>query len=217
MVPSMDTPGVVSLSDRRRFKIVRGGGAGGGPGDFLGHGPEETNPSRLGVLLFLTSATIIFASIISAYLVRMDLGDWSSAPKPWILWLNTGLLVIASMVWQSAVGAAGRNNGPLALRQVQVAGGFILLFVIGQLAAWQNMWSMGFGVNSTPATSFFFLISAVHGLHVLGGLIVWVATLLRMRAAHEIGQLKSRIELSALYWHFLLVVWVVMFALMLLT
>lgn len=219
MVRHSDQP-AVNLADRRRFTIYRGGGSGVRPPAYKpggGDGDQAAANSRVGVWLLLTSATIIFASLISAYLVRMDLADWRSVPLPGILWLNTGLLIIASIFWQSAVKAVRAGDRMTVLQRVQVAGVIAVLFVAGQLMAWQQMRLMGFPLGTGPASSFFYLITLIHGLHIIGGLVAWVLTLMRIRSTPSINMVATRIQLSALYWHFLLIVWLVMYGLMLAT
>lgn len=84
-----------------------------------------------------------------------------------------------------------------------------MLFIAGQLRAWGQLQSLGLGVSSNPSSSFFYLITALHGLHLLGGLVAWAVVSRRPT--------PLRIELCALYWHFLLAVWGVLYGLLLLT
>jgi len=89
-------------------------------------------------------------------------------------------------------------------------------FVLGQLVLWQQLTARGFAVDANPANSFFYLITALHGLHLIGGIVVWGDTVLRFGPrALLTARLQLRIALCSLYWHFLFVVWLAMFALLL--
>jgi cytochrome c oxidase subunit 3 len=98
-----------------------------------------------------------------------------------------------------------------------VGGGLTLLFLAGQLAAWQQMSSSGYLMRSNPAVAFFYMLTAVHGLHLLGGLLVWGRTLVRMWAGAELVDIHLSVKLCSIYWHYLLLVWLVLFALLLYT
>lgn len=87
-------------------------------------------------------------------------------------------------------------------------------FVGGQLAAWDQLIGSGRYLTSGPATAFFYVLTTVHGLHVLGGLVVWARTMGRMSGGAEAIDVRLSVELCATYWHFLLVVWLVLFALL---
>jgi cytochrome c oxidase subunit III len=84
--------------------------------------------------------------------------------------------------------------------------------------AWRQLNQTGYFVTGNPATAFFYLLTAVHGLHLLGGLVVWGRTVARMtRAGVELIDIRLSVELCTLYWHYLLLVWLVLFAVLLST
>ena len=87
----------------------------------------------------------------------------------------------------------------------------------GQLLAWQQLADAGYFVQSNPANAFFYLITGIHALHLLGGLVVWSLTLIKLLGGAEVARVRLSVELCAVYWHFLLVVWVILFGLMLST
>jgi cytochrome c oxidase subunit 3 len=92
------------------------------------------------------------------------------------------------------------------------------LFIAGQLVAWQQLRDAGYGLTSGPAGAFFYVLTGVHGLHLLGGLGVWLKTVVRMRMrAVELIEMRLSIELCTVYWHYLLLVWLVLFVLLLST
>ena len=172
--------------------------------------------TALGV--FLAVVTSLFALFISAYAMRMHLGDWQPLPEPMLLWWNTALLVVTSLVMQRTVAAARREDAGGGLRTGLIAGGALTLaFLIGQVIAWRQLSDAGYFLTSNPANGFFYLLTAVHGLHVLGGLVAWGRTASRVWHGADVAGVRLSVELCAIYWHFLLAVWLVVFALLLST
>ena len=114
---------------------------------------------------------------------------------------------------------AVRLNSRAAVSGYLFAGGaFALLFISGQLVAWQQLRDAGYALTSGPAGAFFYVLTGVHGLHLLGGLVVWLKTVVRMRTrAVELIEMRLSIELCTVYWHYLLLVWLVLFVLLLST
>ena len=92
-----------------------------------------------------------------------------------------------------------------------------MAFLVGQLWAWRQLNATGYFLGS-PAAAFFYLLTAVHGLHLLGGLFVWGKTMARMvPASLEVLDVRPSVELCTVYWHYLLIVWLVLFAVLLST
>lgn len=187
--------------------------------------------SAVGLGVFLVVVTSLFALFASAYLIRMTLPDWRPMPEPGILWINTVILVLASMSLQWAW-SAGNRVPTLAdsddihrardIRRGLVGGGvFALLFLLGQLEAWREMAASGYLVSGNPANTFFYLLTALHGLHLLGG--IWVLSRAAVKSygidlAHVVAEdLVLKIKLCAVYWHYLLLLWLGLFGLMLST
>jgi cytochrome c oxidase subunit 3 len=88
---------------------------------------------------------------------------------------------------------------------------------VGQLLVWRQLGSLGYFVDTNPSNSFFYLITALHGLHLLGGLVAWFRASLRLWRGAEVAKIRMSVDLCAVYWHFLLLVWLVMFGLLLVT
>ena len=149
--------------------------------------------------------------------MRMKMGDWRPLHDPDLLWLNTGVLILSSIALQWARVAANREQID-SVRNGLLAGGFFAFaFMGGQLLAWRQLVDAGYYVHSNPANAFFYLITGLHALHVLGGLVAWSMTTIKLLRGTEVARLRLSIELCAVYWHFLLVVWVILFGLMLST
>jgi cytochrome c oxidase subunit 3 len=190
------------------------------------HRGMNSVPAKMGLLVFLAVITSLFGLFISAYYMRMGHGhgadgavhDWQPLIEPGVLWLNTALLILASVAMQWTRASIAR--GDLArTRTGLIAGGVLTLaFLVGQLVAWRAIRVEGLFTPQSPAVAFFYLLTAVHGLHLLGGLYVWARTLLRMRRKDiEAIDVHTSVELCTVYWHYLLFVWLVLFALLLST
>lgn len=183
-------------------------------GDFPEAGTFSQPAAKVGLLTFLCVATSIFSLFVVSYNFRMELNDWLSVPKPGLLWFNTALLIFSSVAFQWAR-VAGRQNDLERVRLGLIAGGISsLAFLAGQLLAWRQFSAAGYYLAANPANDFFYLITALHGVHVLGGLWVWGRTVARMFAGEDV---RLSIELCTVYWHYLLVVWIVLFGLLLST
>ncbi|GGX79848.1 cytochrome-c oxidase [Litchfieldella qijiaojingensis] len=180
--------------------------------------PPSVTAPRVGLVVFLAVVTSVFALSISAYIMRMEMGtDWRSVPEPGLLWLNTGVLVLASVALQTAWHAAKHGKRPL-LRRTLVAGGILTVaFVIGQLVVWRQLSAAGYYMTANPANAFFYLLTALHALHLLGGLVAWGRALNKLYGGAELARVRAGVELCAVYWHFLLLVWAVLFGLVLTT
>lgn len=180
---------------------------------------------RVGLWIFLAVITSLFGLFISAYYMRLSghhgsgpAQDWAVLSEPPVLWLNTALLILASVAMQAARKAVGTGNADRGRNSLMVGGLLTLAFLGGQFYAWTQVRESEFFSPANPAVAFFYLLTAVHGLHLLGGLYVWGRTLARMRREDvEIIDVRLSVELCSVYWHFLLLVWLGLFAVMLST
>lgn len=189
---------------------------------------------KVGLWVFLGAVTSIFAVFIGAYYMRMDtthggiaaghMHAWVPVEEPSLLWLNTVALVLASIAIQLAHSVGSSGTGRVRMRRYfNAAGVLTMVFLIGQVLAWRELYATGnFGVQS-PAFAFFVLLTAVHGLHLIGGLVVWSRAAARIRKGleraelHEVAALRQSVQLCATYWHYLLMIWLVLFAILLTT
>lgn len=184
---------------------------GGNPsgGGQTRNGQAGGAPASIGLWVFMGVVTVLFALFLTAYAMRMDSPDWQRIGLPWQVWLSTGLLAAGSVAMQGAVRLARAGRMAEARRALRLGGLGAAAFVASQLWAWHALYAVNVGPVNNPAGSFFYLLTAMHGLHVIGGLAGWLFAA-AFRGSGE-GALL-RMTLCARYWHFLLAVWVVLLA-----
>ena len=171
--------------------------------------------AKLGVRTIIAVSTVIFSLMIVGYADRMFVYDWASMPDPWLLWVNTGVLIISSFFFYKVKVAADQKQLEKVKNGLLLIGFLAFAFLVGQLLVWQHLIKLGYYVSSNPANSYFYLFTAVHGLHLMGGLFFWGRTTTKfLKGNYDISKLQQAIELCATYWHFLLLVWLVLFGMM---
>jgi cytochrome c oxidase subunit III len=192
-----------------------------------GAGFDGVAPKRIGLWIFLAVITSLFGLFLSAYYMRMGThgghamhgaGDWAAVRDPGILWINTAALIIGSIAMQSARAAIARGQLEQTRLRLFAAGLLTAAFLIGQMVAWRQLRLSEVFTPQNPAVAFFYVLTAVHGLHLLGGLFVWTRTLARsLQKDIEPIDLRLSVELTTVYWHYLLLVWLGLFAVLLST
>jgi cytochrome c oxidase subunit 3 len=184
-------------------------------------GVDRAHTAKVGLRLFLVVVSSLFLLFLVAFIIRAQVADWLPLTEPLAplahtgaLWLNTAALVGASIALQWARVAARRGNAQATLAGFALGGVLAIVFLLGQLWVWQLFAAWGYFVSSNPANSFFYLLTGLHGLHLLGGLVAWGRTLGKFLRHAPLARLASSVELCAIYWHYLLGLWLLLFALL---
>jgi cytochrome c oxidase subunit III len=181
------------------------------------------SPARTGVWIGIAAIAMSFAAYTSAFVVRRGgAPDWQHLSLPPILYLNTLVLLASSMTlergrrlltadaqWRTA--ATSRAPGWLRLTL-----GLGLLFLLGQLIAWRQLAAQGLYLSSGPSSGFFYLLTALHGLHLLGGIIALIYAMHRVRLPAPVLP-SGVVDATALYWHFMDGLWLYLLLLLILT
>lgn len=192
-----------------------GGGSGGGD-DRPGGGPGPSgggssgilgNPDLFGLWAFLGTVSMLFIGFTSAFILRRASADWQPLAAPSILWFNTAALLGSSGTLEVARRRLRGWDLAGSERFVLLTGLLGLLFVGGQYFGWQQLAAQGVFLASNPHSSFFYVLTGVHALHLFGGLCWFLVVMLRMRRlAYLPGE--DGLRLFATYWHFLGGLWV---------
>ena len=180
-------------------------------------GTINLSKGKLGLRFIMFVSTIFFCLFIVTYSDRMVYPDWQRMPEPWLLWFNTAVLFFSSMVFVSTQIASKNNQFQIVKNRLLLIGFLAFAFLVGQLLVWQQLIANGFYVSTNPSNAYFYVFTALHGLHLLGGLVYWYLTIKKVWISSDIvvAKVKHTVDLCAIYWHFLLAVWVVLFGLML--
>ena len=181
-----------------------GGGSGdsGGPGDARG-------ASFIGLYVLLAASVMVFVAFSGAFVFRRGLsGDWASMPKPPILFLNTAILLASSLALEVARRAlkAGLRSKFNAWWSVGAVLGVVFLF--GQALAWQRLKDLGIYMATSPSSSFFYILTASHAFHLVGGVAALIYVAVRSLSASLGPARRTVIDISAIFWHFLDGLWV---------
>jgi len=168
---------------------------------------------HLGMGIFLGTVTMLFGAFSSAYIVRGATSqDWQAVQLPSFLWWNTLAIVISSVTLDLARRAGKSDNWRRSGFWLGATLVLAMLFFGGQIAAWQWLWSMGIGVPTTPHASFFFILTGLHGIHLIAGLVVLSVAGLRVLGVSDDPASAHRaflpLSLGAMLWHFLAALWV---------
>jgi len=177
----------------------------------------DTSTKSVALMTFIAVATSVFALFISAYTIRMEEPDWRPVAEPTLLWANTAMLILASIVYHWTRNAAVKGVDGRIKPGLTIAGALTVLFLVGQLVAWRQLMAAGYYAETNVANAFFYLLTAVHALHMLGGLWVWFSSTIKVWTGADSDSVRLSIELCTVYWHFLLLVWIVLFGMLLST
>lgn len=221
------TDGREALAEKQRRRNAPGGGrpngsdgwrrGGGGDGEAGSSSPQHY---RLGMWVALASVTMMFTALTSAYIVRAGMSnDWRPITLPALVYLSTALILASSFAIEQAKRSlksmqTGRYRAMLFLTLVLGLG-----FVGSQLLAWRQLVARGIYVATNPHSSFFYVLTGLHGLHILGGIIglnylLWRASRAASASRVEAGRQRAATDAVALYWHFMDGLWVYLFLLL---
>ena len=168
--------------------------------------------NRLGLLVGLGGITMLFAAFTSAYIVRSGGGDWTALELPPVVWLSTALIVSSSLTLEMARRAFRRGRLPSFRSWSAATAALGTGFLASQFAAWMSLNEAGVYLQSHPKSSFFFVLTGVHAVHLFAG----VAALLALFALAVAGRLvparSDAPALTAIYWHFVGGLWIYLLA-----
>jgi len=188
------------------------------PEDAHSRLPAFLTTPRVGLIVVLAAITSLFALTISAYNGRMMLAeDWVPLEAPTILWFNTAALVFCSLAMHWSWRSAERAEPARVRLGLTAAGVGTLVFITGQAVAWWQLRIGGHGLTENPANAFFYLVTALHVVHLIGGLVAWSRAMYRIYFGSKRGTVAAGVGLCTIYWHYLLAVWLVLFGLILST
>ncbi len=202
-----------TVTEELELTGVGGGGRdlGGSDDDGSGAGGAPGVSSRVyftGVTIGLGAILMFFMALTSAYIVRKGLAvDWKPITLPRVLWFNTLVLLASSVTIEKARRQLRQAGLDSFRRWWALTTALGLLFLGGQLLAWRQLAAAGVYMASNPSSSFFYLLTAAHGLHLLGGIVGLLYIALRSWQRFRLTR-DAAAEVASIYWHFMDGLWV---------
>jgi cytochrome c oxidase subunit III len=232
--------GTIELTDQKRElersrSIGRTGGSGGGNGRGRDPGSGGDRPdggdkleadrfvpgkSRIFTGFLLVVVLMTFGGLSTAYVVIQTnrVAEWRPFDLPIQIWISTVLIVLSSVTYQIGKVAVDRNDQPRAKKWLIATTVLGAAFISSQILAWLQLVAMGLYVRGNPYAGFFYILTAVHAVHVLGGVIALGSILLRVwyptADANEVLRRTTVAEVVGWYWHFMGAIWLVLFILL---
>ena len=181
--------------------------------------PRSMNPKKFALWLFIVSVMMLFGAWTSAYIVKRGEPGWSSFELPGQFWINTIIIALSSITMVWAHRSAKRDQ----LEQAKLALGITTLlgvgFLVGQWLAWGKMVEMNYyfaGSGSNSSSSFIYVLTGFHGLHIISGVVVLLIALVATFRYKVHSRNMLRMDLCSTYWHFLGGLWLYLFVFLLL-
>ena len=197
------------------------GGGGGGGGDDASRRFAPDHRYRIGMWVALGSIMMLFTALTSAYIVRSRVStanDWQPLAIPRMIWLSTALILLSSVTFEVARRFIKRDENATYRKWLLATACLGLGFLATQLLAWRELVAQGIYLVSNPHSSFFYLLTAVHGLHLLGGILMLGLLLAKTLGGRNEPRLKARrrdfADAVATYWHFMDGLWIYLFVLL---
>ncbi|MGH9493255.1 MAG: cytochrome c oxidase subunit 3 [Terriglobales bacterium] len=227
-----------TIVEERRPQPGGGGGAPphggeGGGGDGRDDGRNDFGSrlrrNRIGMAVALAPVAMLFVAFTSAYIVRQGLGeDWRSMVLPRILWINTAILLASSVTLELARRGLTRQAALAELPSVPgvapvkaPAAPWLAItlvlglgFLAGQWVAWSQLARQGIFISSNPSSSFFYLLTGAHAVHLAGGVLALLYAAATAVRSHAWEKRRMVVDVTSWYWHFMALLWIYIFALL---
>jgi cytochrome c oxidase subunit 3 len=195
-----------------------GRGRNGGGGEDAWSSPAVPQHTYVtGIVLGLAAILMFFLALTSSFVVRKGLSnDWAPLSLPPVLWVNTLMLVASSLTLELARSGLRRRAHGEFRRWWSLTAAMGLAFLVGQVLAWRQLVAAGVYMATNPSSSFFYLMTGAHGLHLLGGVIALLFVGFRRRNDGRGMRQATATKVAGIYWHFMGILWVYLFLLLLL-
>ncbi len=193
-----------------------GGNGGGEGGGKPGRNPRQPSPNRYytGIALGIVSILMFFMALASAFLVRKGTsGDWVAVHIPTLLWVNTAVLLLSSATLEMARKRLARDDSAGFKKLWLVTTLLGVVFLVGQVLAWRQLNGQGIYLATNPASSFFYIFTGAHALHLIGGVAALIYVARRNFDAAQVTRSVAA-EVASYYWHFMDALWLFLLALL---
>jgi cytochrome c oxidase subunit 3 len=182
--------------------------------------PIGMNPKKFALWLFMVSVIMIFGALTSAYIVRQAEGNWLDFDMPPMFWITTAIILMSSITMHWAYFAIKKDKHETAKVAMSITVVLGLAFLVGQFLGWKQLVANGVYLVSRESSgvsgSFLYIISGLHGLHVISGVIVLLVMLGFVFRSKVHSRNLAPIEMCTTYWHFLDGLWLYLFVFLIL-
>lgn len=152
---------------------------------------------------------MLFAALTCAMLVRAEISSaWVHTEVPSILYFNTLVLIVSSLTLELSRRSLRREEETRFLRWLYATTALGIVFIAGQLLAWRELAARGIYVTTNPSSSFFYVLTAAHGVHLLGGILALFYLVWRSRKIIRTPRKRIAVDVTAIYWHFMDGLWI---------
>ncbi|MEN7549267.1 cytochrome c oxidase subunit 3 [Rapidithrix thailandica] len=186
---------------------------------MMKEGTRRMHPKKFGLWLFMASVVMMFGGFTSAYIVRQAEGNWLIFELPTLFYYSTVVILLSSITMHIALHYAKQDKLDLLKIFITVTSLLGVAFLILQVQGWKELMAVDInfgGENANPSGSFLYVLTGVHGAHILSGLIVLAFTLIAVFQYKVHSKRLTRIQMCATYWHFLDFLWIYLFIFLLL-
>jgi cytochrome c oxidase subunit 3 len=180
--------------------------------------PLSMHPKKFALWLFIVTIIMLFAAFTSAYIVRKGDGNWLEVTLPSALWFNSAIILLSSITMHLAYLSARKNNLVRVELFLTITTLLGVAFLAGQVVAWKDLVEMNVffgGATSNPAGSFIYVLTGVHGFHLISGIVFLLIVLFAAFRYKVHSKDMILIEMCATYWHFLDFLWIYLFVFLL--
>ena len=178
--------------------------------------PLAMHPRKFGMWLFMASVMMLFMSITSAYIVRQAEGNWRYYDLPFLFYVTSVVIILSSVTMQLAYISLKKDklkNAKIMISTTSILG---VAFLVGQFIGWIQLVDNGIHLVGNPAESFFYLITGLHGIHIISAIVFLFIMLSAIFKGIAHSKNMAKMEMCTTYWHFLGGLWLYLFIFLLL-
>lgn len=176
---------------------------------------QSMHPKKFALWLFIVTVIMIFAALTSAYIVRQADGNWLMFDLPDLFFITTVVILVSSGTLHWAYLAVKNDNLETAKLAIGITTMLGIAFLAGQILAWNELVASNIYLVGNPSGSFVYIISGLHGLHIISGVVFLLVVLVALFRYKIHSRNALRIEMCATYWHFLGGLWLYLFVFLL--
>ena len=177
--------------------------------------PLSMHPQKFALWLFLVTVIMIFASLTSYYIVKKAEGNWHDFDLPNYFWVNTAVIIISSATMHWAYLSAKKDKFQMLKMTLLICTILGIAFLVGQYYCWTDLYDRGIKLSGNVSGSILFLISGLHWVHLIGGVIFLIVIFFKSLTFSIHSKNLVALEMCATYWHFLGGLWVYLFVFLL--